>query len=520
MKLRKLLEKLIIDKNVDLLNNISTNSKSKQIDELQNPDNSIHNINSELEISGIECDSRKIKSGDLFVAYPGEESDGRKYIDQAIQNGATAILTEKTKTNINHKIPIFPIDNLKTKAGKIAAEFYNHPSKSIQIIGVTGTNGKTSTCFYSADILNGMGIKTAVIGTTGYGIPGNLTELNNTTPGPVELQKIFAKLKDDNVKVVAMEVSSHALSQGRVSDIEIDAAVYTNLSQDHLDYHKNMKDYANAKKMIFHMPTAKYISLNIDDKYGCMWFKEFSKNAKKQLIGFSTAMNRVSNTIQAESIKLNMAGLSFNIQGLKNKSHVETKLLGHFNVSNILAAVSILILMKYDKNEIIKQCKYLKAVPGRMQVCRSEKLNLPIAVIDYAHTPDALENALSALKKQCHGKLSCVFGCGGNRDRKKRPLMAQAVEKYSDNIVVTNDNPRYEDQYIIIDDIKKGFSSLKNIMVEADRKIAIELALKNGCSNDIVLIAGKGHEDYQIVDGIKHHFSDVEIVEGLFSAKS
>ena len=543
-------------------------------------------INSNINITGIECDSRKVKEGYLFLAYPGEESDGRKYIEQAEENGAVAVLAERADSEINtDSIPLFFVNDLKKKVGRIAAEFYTVngrksslrcPSDNIQIIGVTGTNGKTSTCFYIAGILNGMGIKTAVIGTTGYGIPGELTELNNTTPGPLELQKIFSELRDLSVKAVAMEVSSHALSQGRVLGIKIDAAVFTNLSQDHLDYHKDMEDYANAKKILFDMESVKYISLNLDDKYGYKWYKNYL-NKKKLLTAYSTnaprmiipqevhadgvlKINNRSNLrhgfgrqaaathsslnvdnkginydlagykdiLCADNIKLDMKGLAFAISYLDNVELIKTALLGHFNVSNILAAVSVLVLMGYDFNQIVEQCKKLKAVPGRMQVCRSNSPDHPIAVVDYSHTPDALENALSALKKQCKGLLVCVFGCGGNRDRKKRPLMAQAVERYSDVIVVTNDNPRYEDHNLIIDDIKKGFHSLnlddkgvncdfaECVIIEPDRKKAIELAIHKSSSDDIVLIAGKGHEDYQIINGVKHHFSDVETVKAIF----
>jgi UDP-N-acetylmuramoyl-L-alanyl-D-glutamate--2,6-diaminopimelate ligase len=474
----------------------------------------------DIEISGIECDSRKVKQDDLFLAYPGDGSDGRKFIDNVVNKGAVAVLAEKKGSNINNcSIPIFYMDDLKKYIGGIAAEFYNFPSKNIQIIGVTGTNGKTSTCFYIAEMLNGLGIKTAVIGTTGYGLPDNLTELENTTPGSVEQQKIFAELRSDDIEAVAMEVSSHALAQGRVADVEIDAAVYTNLSQDHLDYHNDMEDYANAKKMIFFIPSVKYVSLNVDDVYGHKWFKELSF-LKHKLISYSTNKNLMgTDFVCADNIKLDMRGMEFEICTPSDQNFISIDLLGHFNVSNITAAVSILYLLGYDFTKITEQCKKLKAVPGRMQVCRSDNSKYPIAVVDYSHTPDALKNALSALKAQCRGRLICVFGCGGNRDRKKRPLMAQAVEKYSDIIVVTNDNPRYEDQFVIIDDIKKGFKNLDDITFEADRKKAIEQAIQKGNSDDIVLIAGKGHEDYQIIDGIKHHFSDVEVVEDFFQNK-
>ena len=471
----------------------------------------------EIEIFGIECDSRKVKAGDLFLAYPGEGSDGRNFIDNAINNGAVAVLAEKSEANIKGcNIPIFFINNLKKYIGKIAAEFYNYPSSNISIIGITGTNGKTSTTFYIANILNGMGIRTAVIGTTGYGIPGKLIEIGNTTPGPIELQKIFAELRDKDIKTVAMEISSHALVQKRVLDINIDSAIFTNLSQDHLDYHQNMEDYAEAKKMLFDIPSVKNISLNIDDKYGKLWFENLNIENKK-LIGFSSNENYSDrNCILAKDIKLDMDGLSFELSFKENKFLIENGLLGHFNVNNILAAVSILYLMGYNFDKIAEQSKCIKPVPGRMQVCRSGNSCHPIAVVDYSHTPDALENALSALKRQCIGNLICVFGCGGNRDRKKRPLMAQAVEKYSDIIIVSNDNPRFENECNIIGDIKSGFSSFENVTIEPDRKKAIGLAIKKGTSNDLILVAGKGHEDYQIINGVKHHFSDVEVVEEFF----
>ena len=468
------------------------------------------------EISGISSDSRKVRNGDLFLAYPGEESDGRNYIENAIENGASAIVAEYKIPPVQNKtIPIIQIKNLKQHVGKIADRFFGSPSKDIQIIGVTGTNGKTSTCFYIAEILNQMNIKTAVIGTTGYGIPGNLKELSNTTPGPVELQKIFFKLKNMGVKTVAMEVSSHALVQDRISNIEINAAVFTNLSQDHLDYHQNMFEYANAKKILFTLPSIKYASCNIDDAEGKGWFSEFYHKIKN-IAGYSANSSNTENTFSVIEHKLDINGLEFSFEYNNSIHQIKTELIGHFNISNILAAVSILTMMRYDLTEIVKCCSSLTAVPGRMQIFRSNLENSPLAVVDYAHTPDALDNALTALRKQCKNKLICVFGCGGNRDRKKRSLMAKAVEKHSDLIIVTNDNPRFENELQIIEDIKTGFSSTKNIEIEPDRKKAIDLALSLGKHGDIILIAGKGHEEYQIINGLKSHFSDAETVNECF----
>ncbi|MCF7791371.1 MAG: UDP-N-acetylmuramoyl-L-alanyl-D-glutamate--2,6-diaminopimelate ligase [Victivallales bacterium] len=472
--------------------------------------------NIDIDILGISSDSRNIVPGNLFLAFPGEENDGREYIDNAVENGASAVLAEKiSDRKFTTGVPVFYLKNLRDRVGEIAAEYYRRPSENIQVIGVTGTNGKTSTCFYIAQILIEMGIKTAVIGTTGYGIPNKLREIQNTTPGPVELQKIFYELKKSGIKVAVMEVSSHALAQQRVSSIKIDAAVYTNLTQDHLDYHIDIDRYANAKKMLFDLPSVKFVSINIDDGFGRKLFYQL-KEKKQNFILYSaknTNFQVTGNYITAENIKLIMEGLTFKTILNKNESaYIKTVLLGHFNVSNILAAISVLSLLGYDFNKVTQACNKLKAVPGRMQVIRADSGKFPVSVVDYAHTPDALENALLALKKQCRKRLICVFGCGGNRDRTKRPMMARAAEKYSDIVVVTNDNPRYENPDTIIDDIKKGFLKKQNIVIKSDRKQAIQYALNEGNVEDIVLIAGKGHEDYQIIDGFKLHFSDAETV--------
>lgn len=486
--------------------------------------------------TGIEIDSRKIEPGYVFLAYPGETIDGRDFIIEAINNGASAILCQDTVPEIVQKklenlsqIPILIIPDLKTQAGFIAAEFYGYPSRDLTVIGVTGTNGKTSITQFIAQILTDLDIACGVIGTIGIGLFGNLAPTLNTTPDAVTLQKWLFKLKQSGAKAIAMEVSSHGLVQERTNGIEFDIAVFTNLTHDHLDYHKTMQNYGEAKKLLFLRPGLKHAIINADDDFGLQLIHELSGNLdtcaytiKPAVIARNAVMELVMtetktvSIISADNIKSTINGVTVNINTPWWGGILKSQLLGRFNISNLLAVIGVLGAMKVDLVQALPHLIDLKTVSGRMQAFGGNKK--PLVVIDYAHTPDALEQALLALRECCHGAIWCVFGCGGDRDRKKRAIMGQIAEQYSDYVIITNDNPRSEDPMQIVDDIVQGLSCPWAAEVELDRGAAIAHAIDCTNSGDIILIAGKGHEDYQIIGKEKLYFSDREVVECVLNS--
>jgi len=450
-----------------------------KLSELLNKD-----IEQDVEIKGIQTDSRLIQSGDLFIAYVGEVQDGRQYIEQAIGKGAAAVSYEICDLPA-YSIPCIPISNLKEKLGSIVAKFYHYPSKHLQVIGVTGTNGKTSVVHFLAQAFSLLGFKCGVLSTIGNGIYPDLKETQNTTAGAIEIQKNLAAFCQAGCDYVAMEVSSHGLEQHRVDGIEFETAVFTNLSRDHLDYHGSMENYAAAKEKFFQFPNLKNAVINAEDEFGKILIEKYSDKLNVIQTGYD---------------------LSVRFDFSKNPH-----LIGKFNLSNLLAVANVLNLYKIPVEKITSILSQLKPPPGRMQTLGGN--GKPLVVIDYAHTPDALKKALQALKENCGGKLWCLFGCGGDRDKGKRPMMAQVVEKYANYIVVTDDNPRTESPYQIIQQICEGFVSQEKIHVEPDRAKAIQYAISNASPDDIVLIAGKGHEDYQTIGKERHPFSDVEEVK-------
>ncbi|OGV78020.1 MAG: UDP-N-acetylmuramoyl-L-alanyl-D-glutamate--2,6-diaminopimelate ligase [Methylotenera sp. RIFCSPLOWO2_02_FULL_45_14] len=458
--------------------------------------------------TAITSDSRQVKAGALFLAYPGSHSDGRDYIAQAIQAGAAGVAWESKGFvwNPSWQISNVAVDDLKTKVGEIAAEFYHYPSRELSMIGVTGTNGKTSVSQWIAQALTALGQKAAVIGTIGNGFVGDesLTEASNTTPDAILLQAMLADYAKHGADAVAMEVSSHGLHQGRVNGVEFDLAVLTNLSRDHLDYHETMQDYAAAKQELFTWHSLGLAVLNADDEFG-QSIATLLTAQNKPLMTYGLTQGNVRGT----ALRLHQQGLTMQVTTPKGDALINAPVLGRFNAYNVLAVLATLLALEVSLQDAVSAIAKIKPVLGRMQQFGGN--DKPLVVVDYAHTPDALEKVLLTLREQAQGKLICVFGCGGERDLGKRPLMGAVADQLADTVIVTSDNPRSENPAHIIQQVLSGFT--KTPLTEPDRARAIRQAVQLAQVGDIVLVAGKGHENYQEVAGIKLPFSDAEVVQ-------
>ncbi len=471
----------------------------------------------QTEITGLSYDSRDTKPGDLFIAHAGPIAQRTDFIKQAIANGAIAVLRDaqvpfpssENQPEINAAIPILAIDALREKVGLIAARFYHQPSASLTMIGITGTNGKTSCSHFIARGLQQAGKPCGIIGTLGSGFPDQLNTDTMTTPDPTVLQQVLADLKQQGAKAVAMEVSSHSLEQHRVTGIGFNIAVFTNLTRDHLDYHGTMENYGKAKERLFQTPSLKYAVINADDAFGLNLLDKYSTQLTCYAYSLENHPKLLPNLVHAQDIKFTNQGLSAKVITPWGQGQLKSSLLGRFNLSNLLAALSVLGIMQIPLPDILHSLAQFPTVPGRMQALGGGKQ--PLVVIDYAHTPDALEKALKALREHCHGQLWCVFGCGGNRDAGKREIMGQIAERYSDQLIITDDNPRFEDPKTIVSDISKGLLCPWASEVEHDRRAAIAHAIDCAGTNDIVLIAGKGHEPYQQIGTEKIPFNDAEV---------
>ncbi|MGB7816209.1 MAG: UDP-N-acetylmuramoyl-L-alanyl-D-glutamate--2,6-diaminopimelate ligase [Methylotenera sp.] len=451
----------------------------------------------------ITSDSRKVVPGSLFLAYPGEKSDGRNYIADAIKNGASAVLwdPEGFDWNADWNIENKAIKHLRLQASDIAGQFYKKPSTKMWMIGVTGTNGKTSITQWLSQCFNYLGRKTAVIGTLGNGLPNQLSATSNTTPDAVLLQEMLAGYVEQEVTTVAMEVSSHGLHQGRVRGVHFDVAVLSNLSRDHLDYHASFEAYAAEKRSLFDKSDLKFAVLNCDD--------EFGQEIEAGLAGVGTpvmAYGIERGDVRATELHFENTHFTFYAITPFGNASVKANLIGRFNVYNVLAVLATLLVSKVSLDDAIDAISHIQSAAGRMQQIGGGKL--PLVVVDYAHTPDALEKVLSTLKAQASSKLICVFGCGGNRDAGKREIMGKIASEIADAVVVTSDNPRDENPEKIIQDIVSDMHG--NFAIEEDRAKAISVGIFSAKPGDIVLIAGKGHEDYQEIAGKKYRFSDIE----------
>ena len=457
-----------------------------------------------LGVTGITSDSRQVRAGMIFAAYPGEAGDGRDYIAAAIAAGAAAVVWEATdflwSTELA-QIPNFAVSNLRDALGEIAAAVYGKPSDAMWVIGVTGTNGKTSCTQWIAQSLNVLARKSVVIGTLGNGIPPDLHYTGNTTPDATVVQAVMRDYRELGVTAVAMEVSSHGLDQGRVHGVQFDVAVLTNFSQDHLDYHGDMASYAAVKSKLFVWPNLRYAVLNSDDVLGRKLVST-SSAAKIVTYGFEAA------DVRGSDLQLSLTGLSMQVDTPWGTGRINSALLGRFNAHNLLATLAALLVSDVPLADALRVLTLVQPVAGRMQTLGGG--NQPLVVVDYAHTPDALEKVLQTLRElNPAGMLWCVFGCGGDRDAGKRPLMGAAASQYADSVMVTSDNPRSEQPQHIIDAIRAGMNGQE--MVVIDRALAINGVIAQAQAGDVVLIAGKGHEDYQEVAGVKYPFSDIDV---------
>lgn len=467
-----------------------------------------------IPITALASDSRRIRPGDTFAAYPGDEADGRHFIAQAINAGASSILWDSDGFQWNDAwhIPNLGIAGLREKIGAIASELNGEPSRTLWMIGVTGTNGKTSCSHWLASCLAARGRKTALVGTLGNGFPGALSPSANTTPDTVLLHGLLKDYRDQGATAVAMEVSSHGLHQGRVNGVHFDVALLTNLSRDHLDYHGDMASYAAAKAGLFSWPGLQYAVLNLDDPFGVeLAGKLGCSGVKVAGYGFHGEADGCQIAIKGRDLHMSAAGLRFEIATPWGKANITSPLLGRFNASNLLGVLTTLLVSGIGLEQAVAALDSIQPVAGRLQQFGGG--NRPLVVVDYAHTPDALEKVLQSLR-EITGKgarLSCVFGCGGNRDKGKRPLMGAMASRLADSAIVTSDNPRNEDARAVIDDIIAGMGS--NFHVEEDRAAAIDRAIRQAKAGDIVLIAGKGHEDYQEIKGVKLPFNDAEVAQ-------
>ncbi|MDZ7842976.1 MAG: UDP-N-acetylmuramoyl-L-alanyl-D-glutamate--2,6-diaminopimelate ligase [Gammaproteobacteria bacterium] len=451
-------------------------------------------------VTGLTLDSRRVRPGELFLACPGTRLDGREFIAEAVERGAAAVAYEPDGFEYRGAVPGVPVPGLALRASEIAARFYGRPGDGLFVIGVTGTNGKTSCVHFLAQSLERLGGRPRMIGTLGSGRVGDPDAGGLTTPGPVDLQRLLRRFADDGATHVIMEVSSHALNQGRVSAVAFDAAVFTNLTRDHLDYHADIDDYANAKKSLFDYPSLRFAVVNVDDAVG----RQIHEQAAVPVIGFGD-----QGAVRASRVEVGEGGLGMRIDHPRATLDVSAPLVGRINVANVLAVAAVLLEMGFDSADVENALNRLSPVPGRMELFRSLRGG-PTAVVDYAHTPDALERALQSVREHCREALWCVFGCGGDRDRGKRPEMGRIAEKWANRVVVTNDNPRSESPAAIAAEIVAGMSGEPRVVL--DRRRAITTALREARAGDWVLVAGKGHETCQIVGDKVAPFDDRQVV--------
>jgi UDP-N-acetylmuramoyl-L-alanyl-D-glutamate--2,6-diaminopimelate ligase len=456
----------------------------------------------DVVIDGIALDSRLVLEGQAFMAMAGASTHGMAHVTQAQERGASVVIHDGLAEVPPLGVPAVIVPELGKLLSAIAARFYHSPSDHLTITGVTGTNGKTSTAHYIAQSWQRTSCDAGIIGTIGYGPMGKLKPASMTTPDPISLQAMLSECVDQGVEKMSMEVSSHALNQGRCDDVTFDVAVFTNLSRDHLDYHGSMEAYAAAKRRLFTDCHPRFAVINYDDPFGKVLVGEISNGTEV----FSYGTNG-SSELRGSVLQMDSLGMTLSLNSPWGSGEVRTGLLGAFNVSNLLAAAGTLALLGMPWNQVIHQLEIMQAVPGRMH-CMGGDLAQPVVVVDYAHTPDALRQALTALRSHLHGQLVCVFGCGGDRDSGKRPMMARVAESLADRIVMTTDNPRGEEPTAIIRDMLAGLKDPDQAQVIEDRATAIRHAVLESGSGDIVLVAGKGHETWQEMNGQKVPFSD------------
>lgn len=475
-----------------------------------------------LDAGRLVCDSRAVRPGDTFVAYPGATHDGRAFISDAIRRGATSVLWDRRGYAWDERwgVPNVSVSNLRRHAGEIASRIYSWPSRRMWVVGVTGTNGKTTCSQWVAQALTATGRRCAVIGTLGYGFNRALQPLANTTPEAIWLHSQLAEFARRGAQAVSMEVSSIGLHQERVSGVEFDVALFTNLSRDHLEYHRTMRRYREAKAKLFAWESLQHAVINLDDEFGL----DLARNVRRpglKVLGYGFGRMRAARSlfVAGSGVRADESGISFDVKTPWGAARISSPALGRFNASNLLGTLSVLLASGVTLRRSVAALARLRPLPGRMQ--RVGGGAKPLVVIDYAHTPDALEKVLSSLRDLIpdrspvtgrRSQLICVFGCGGERDRGKRPQMGRVAARLADKVVVTSDNPRGEDPDAIISDILEGARRCRHpLAVNADRRGAIRGAVAAAGRGDIVLVAGKGHETYQEIGGVRHSFSDLAV---------
>jgi UDP-N-acetylmuramoyl-L-alanyl-D-glutamate--2,6-diaminopimelate ligase len=468
-------------------------------------------------LTGLTADSNAVRPGDAFVALRGASTHGLRFAMQAEAQGAAAILFDPPAPDaLTLPATTVAIEGLRGRLGRLADRFHGHPSRALAVTGVTGTNGKTSTVQLIAQAMTLRGEVAGTIGTLGAGLYGAHVAGERTTPDVLEVHRLLAQMRDAGARAVAMEVSSHALEQGRVDGVGFKVAVFTNLTRDHLDYHLTMQAYGDAKARLFAWPTLEAAVVNLDDPFGATVLQSVATGVRR--IGLSSRDHPAAN-LRAGGAMLTPAGLVFGLVEGGLVQPVESPLLGRFNIDNLLAVAGALRAHGWTLPEIGAVLPRLTPVDGRMSRVGGTE-HQPLVVVDYAHTPDALEQALRSVREHTPGRLTCVFGCGGERDRGKRPLMAAIAEKFADQVIVTDDNPRGEDGDGIVADIVAGFARPDAVTIERNRIKAITLALANARPGDVVLVAGKGHETYQEVAGVKHPLDDLAIARELLEMRA
>ncbi len=479
----------------------------------------------ELRIRSLCSDSRHLAAGDLFIALQGEQQHGLQFVAEAIRKGAAAVLYEGSmrahaialakagRNDGNTTIPLIPFSHLKECLGVMAARFFDNPSKDLSVIGVTGTNGKTSITHFIAQLLEAVGSECGLIGTLGIGRLGALVPSAYTTPNAIENQGILSDFKKEALKIVAMEVSSHALDQSRVQGIHFHTGIFSNLTHDHLDYHGNFEAYWQAKKKLWLELQPAFCVANTEDPYGVDLLEDPRIRAQK--IAYTTQEKsplNASNSLFVQDLVFHQRGISAWIKTPWGEGLLETGLWGRFNLSNLLAAIAAVCVEDMPLQKVLEAVPGIQTVMGRM-IRMGGIHGQPLVIIDYAHTPDALKQVLGAVAKHSAGHLWVIMGCGGDRDRSKRPLMAAIAEAHAHKLILTQDNPRTEDPLVIINDMIQGLKNPDKVVIEYDRRKAIEQAILQARKEDLILIAGKGHETYQIIGKTHVPFSDIEVAK-------
>lgn len=483
----------------------------------------------DVSVCGLDSDSRRLQAGAVYLACASQDGKrhGLDYLDQVISRGPSAILWESAENRSapSLDIPVLEVTGLTDHVSTLASRALGGPSQSMCVVGVTGTDGKTSVAHLLAQAMGLLGLRAGYIGTLGYGALSDLSESTHTTPDAVALQHWLASMKEQGVGHVAMEVSSHALDQGRVGAVAFNVAVLTNLGRDHLDYHGDLAAYHQAKKRLFKFDSLEAVIINADDEVGSVWLSDIANGVER--VAFSLNQNLKKDQVNADRVvraqlSADASGMCLDCSGDYGEFSIRTSLVGRFNASNLLAVAAVMLQQGFSVDSVADVASRLTAVPGRMEVVSGDVDHAATVIVDYAHTPQALEQALAALRdhlKEATGKLYCVFGCGGDRDKGKRPLMAAVAEKLADRIIVTDDNPRTESPKKIVSDIVAGFNSRAKSSVIHNRRKAIETVLSEAKPGDMVLIAGKGHEDYQLVGNERLDFDDRQVVRSILDGE-